>query len=136
MGVRLYHPALGRFLQVDPVPGGSANPYDYVTQDPVNQEDLSGTCRCDWYKHRVRNLSRKFEHWRKNYRWRKSGTYRAWKWITSWRIRVGFHRAHHTFKRAGRVRHISITLWRKGVKGSHRRWQIPIPFWHSYRRYR
>ncbi len=31
MGVRLYDPNLGRFLQVDPVEGGSANDYDYVT---------------------------------------------------------------------------------------------------------
>ncbi|MGH9024234.1 MAG: RHS repeat-associated core domain-containing protein, partial [Acidimicrobiia bacterium] len=30
MGVRLYDPTLGRFLQLDPVEGGSANDYDYV----------------------------------------------------------------------------------------------------------
>jgi RHS repeat-associated protein len=44
MGARLYNPATGRFLQVDPVFGGSANAYDYVDQDPVNASDLSGTC--------------------------------------------------------------------------------------------
>ena len=43
MGVRLYDPATGRFLQVDPVPGGSANDYDYAAQDPINGWDLSGT---------------------------------------------------------------------------------------------
>ncbi|MGH2773797.1 MAG: RHS repeat-associated core domain-containing protein, partial [Actinomycetota bacterium] len=43
MGVRLYDPALGRFLQVDPVEGGSANDYDYASQDPVNNLDLGGT---------------------------------------------------------------------------------------------
>jgi RHS repeat-associated protein len=42
MGVRLYHPALGRFLQVDPVPGGSATAYDYCNADPVNCTDLDG----------------------------------------------------------------------------------------------
>ncbi|WP_446221245.1 PA14 domain-containing protein [Nocardia sp. IBHARD005] len=44
MGARTYLPILGRFLQVDPVPGGSANSYDYVNGDPVNTLDLSGRC--------------------------------------------------------------------------------------------
>jgi hypothetical protein len=30
-------------LQTDPIPGGSANPYDYCDQDPVNCYDLQGT---------------------------------------------------------------------------------------------
>ncbi|WP_432061490.1 DNRLRE domain-containing protein [Streptomyces sp. S1] len=42
MGARLYAPALGRFLQVDPQPGGNSNPYDYCAGDPVNCTDLDG----------------------------------------------------------------------------------------------
>jgi RHS repeat-associated protein len=42
MGARSYAPQLGRFLQTDPVPGGSANAYAYVFGDPVNSNDLSG----------------------------------------------------------------------------------------------
>jgi RHS repeat-associated protein len=42
MGVRLYSPGLGRFLQVDPVDGGNATAYDYCTGDPVNCTDLDG----------------------------------------------------------------------------------------------
>jgi RHS repeat-associated protein len=44
MGARIYDPALGRFLSVDPVDGGSLNNYDYAGQDPVNAYDLTGTC--------------------------------------------------------------------------------------------
>ena len=45
MGARQYVPSIGRFLQVDPVEGGSCNDYDYVCGDPVNNFDLDGT-RC------------------------------------------------------------------------------------------
>jgi RHS repeat-associated protein len=43
MGARPYDPALGRFLAVDPIDGGSLNNYDYAGQDPVNSLDLAGT---------------------------------------------------------------------------------------------
>jgi hypothetical protein len=42
MGVRSYVPQLGRFLQTDPRPGGSANAYSYVFGDPINTTDLTG----------------------------------------------------------------------------------------------
>ncbi|MBI4933671.1 MAG: hypothetical protein HY828_07320 [Actinobacteria bacterium] len=44
MGARPYNPTLGRFLEVDPVEGGTTtNDYGYVP-DPVNMYDLNGTC--------------------------------------------------------------------------------------------
>ncbi|WP_443066227.1 DNRLRE domain-containing protein [Streptomyces sp. NBC_01262] len=42
MGIRLYDPTTGRFLSVDPVPGGSANSYEYCNGDPINNFDLDG----------------------------------------------------------------------------------------------
>ncbi len=42
MGVRSYVPQLGRFLQPDPVSGGSANAYTYTFGDPVSTSDPTG----------------------------------------------------------------------------------------------
>jgi RHS repeat-associated protein len=42
MGARSYVPEIGRFLQPDPVPGGTDNPYAYTNGDPVNETDLTG----------------------------------------------------------------------------------------------
>ena len=43
MGARQYSSLLGRFLEVDPVLGGNANDYAYVS-DPVGMSDLDGLC--------------------------------------------------------------------------------------------
>ncbi|WP_283137198.1 phospholipase A2 [Rhizohabitans arisaemae] len=52
MGLRLYQPKTGRFLQTDPVEGGGANSYDYAGQSPVGNADLDGrawsSCRSFW----------------------------------------------------------------------------------------
>jgi RHS repeat-associated protein len=42
MGARPYVLGLGRFVQVDPVEGGSANDYDYCAMDPITCFDLDG----------------------------------------------------------------------------------------------
>lgn len=56
MGVRLYDPRLGRFLQRDPVEGGSANDYDYAYGDPCNNYDLDGRLVCPKWLHSISKL--------------------------------------------------------------------------------
>ncbi len=48
-GSRTYLPALGRFLQPDPVEGGSGNAYAYTDGDPVNSSDTTGNMP-DWLR--------------------------------------------------------------------------------------
>ena len=49
MGARQYSPRLGRFLETDPITGGSANPYAYTYGDPNNTNDVTGKCpECGW----------------------------------------------------------------------------------------
>ncbi|MFE6228457.1 DNRLRE domain-containing protein [Streptomyces sp. NPDC057854] len=56
MGVRLYNPATGRFLSLDPVYGGNANAYDYVHADPLNSYDLDG--KWGWFKKKWKRFKR------------------------------------------------------------------------------
>jgi len=49
MGARAYNSASGRFSQVDPIAGGSANAYDYVSQNPLTNYDLSGQWCFSWH---------------------------------------------------------------------------------------
>lgn len=48
MGERQYDPALGRFLEADPVEGGSCNDYEYVCSDPLSSLDLDGRWQVRW----------------------------------------------------------------------------------------
>jgi RHS repeat-associated protein len=52
MGARSYVPALGIFLQPDPIPNGSSTPYNYAVGDPINASDTSGmsTSFGQWWK--------------------------------------------------------------------------------------
>ncbi|WP_405004022.1 ricin-type beta-trefoil lectin domain protein [Kitasatospora purpeofusca] len=72
MGVRLYNPSTGRFLSVDPVPGGSANAYEYNYADPINRYDLDGRISCGFCRKVVNKAKSKWEEtktdWGKNWK--------------------------------------------------------------------
>lgn len=68
MGVRLYDPAIGRFLSVDPVYGGNANAYDYTFADPLNQYDLDG--KWAWGKKQWNRARNKATRIGRNPNWR------------------------------------------------------------------
>lgn len=59
MGVRLYNPGTGRFLSVDPVPGGTDNPYVYVL-NPTDQYDLNGQW---WSRRKVWRGAQRTSRW-------------------------------------------------------------------------
>ncbi len=61
MGARQYVPSLGRFLEVDPIEGGSANDYDYAYGDPINGFDLDGQWpkfKCKWCRRAAKRVGR------------------------------------------------------------------------------
>ncbi|MFJ6737403.1 DNRLRE domain-containing protein [Streptomyces sp. NPDC091279] len=65
MGLRLYNPTTGRFLQTDPVTGGSATSYGYCNGDPVNCADTNG--QCPSWRHPVKKAACKAAVWATEY---------------------------------------------------------------------
>ena len=55
MGIRLYNPTIGRFLQADPIPGGTPAPFVYPV-DPILGYDVSGCEDCDSITNTLREL--------------------------------------------------------------------------------
>ncbi len=68
MGVRLYNPATGRFLSMDPVYGGNLNAYEYAHADPLNRFDLDG--KRNWFKKQWNRFNNKRHRVGRNPNWR------------------------------------------------------------------
>jgi len=75
MGVRMYDPSQGRFLSMDPVPGGGDNAYEYAGADPINQTDLDG----------------KWHRWRTKYYFFGKVVGHTWSYWDSWGWDAGWH---------------------------------------------
>lgn len=126
MGTRYYDPALGRFTQVDPVEGGSANRYDYGAQDPINNLDLDGElcvpCGIALVVG-VRVAAPIVGGAAVRATYKIVGRTKAKRVTTpairSRQARVGAHDAHH-----GQPPHLQFNWWRVGKKGkpSRRAW--------------
>ncbi|MCM2419075.1 DNRLRE domain-containing protein [Streptomyces sp. RKAG293] len=84
MGVRLYNASTGRFLSVDPVPGGNANAYEYTGADPVNKVDLDG--RWNHYKTLYASWGRVSSHVWSFWDWW------GWGWHVGASVRFTFNR--------------------------------------------
>jgi RHS repeat-associated protein len=101
MVARQYVPSLGRFLQVDPAEGGSANDYDYGDGDCVNHFDIDGTVYSE------DPSGSKYVNWSWDYNRRhyqhpvckkihgtaKVPSFGGW-------VRVGYHLGHRRYRRA------------------------------------
>lgn len=69
MGVRLYNAATGRFLQVDPVSGGSCNRYEYACASPIDNFDLDGKRCWRWARWACRKARGYYNLGRYSARW-------------------------------------------------------------------
>jgi RHS repeat-associated protein len=152
MGKRSYVPALGRFLSVDPVSGGSANAYEYVAGDPVNKFDLTGEFIAPAFRILVKLAGQALKKGSKQLKRAKRTAYRVAasaaagtaagaqlvRWVgrayKHWRkggsFKISIHPPHHGFgpkigPKAYRS-HIQLNLWTKGVKGSGQDFRIPF----------
>jgi RHS repeat-associated protein len=117
MGVRVYDPRSGRFLQVDPVESGCANKYDYAYQDPVNGFDLDG-----------RQCSYSPDRWPGVFDFRSACRWHDWCYRTHARSRLGCDNGfYYRMKQSCYRYHGDIRWWQFG-KLQRRNWCLRLAF--------
>ena len=105
---RYYDPNTGRFASVDPFEGYNNQPitlhdYLYAGVNPVNAIDPSGETTIVEYTITIRNTA----------------------------FNIALHGGHHPWRFLGRqifCVHIQLLTYMVGVKGSAKRWQMPLPW--------
>jgi RHS repeat-associated protein len=155
MRARYYDPMVGRFISEDPLgfDGGDVNLYVYAGLNPLLVVDPWGKESQQYGS--IRNAPGFFEsigdsvrtdvdrvvhpdRYGENARVNTVMTYTAvavdvvagtiaTQPLSSYGVRLAIHGPHHTFGRFGRLPHIQLNIWRKGVKGSGRAFRIPLP---------
>jgi RHS repeat-associated protein len=120
MGARAYVPGLGRFGQVDPVEGGSANDYDYVSGDCVNKVDLDGRYGSWKCSRRVHGAFRLFS-WggfiRSAWHFRHRRLRRGFAELGITSLSSFWHRPFRSFRRLG-PRLARLNLWAGAIGSS------------------
>ena len=48
--------------------------------------------------------------------------------LMGYNTKVALHSAHHYFRNLGKLKHIQVNIWKRGVKGSGKVLRIPLPF--------
>ncbi len=133
LGARWYDPALGRFIQRDPIGiADGPNVYLYAQANPLDSIDPEGT----WFVPLIQLLARLARFLIAPLRnlaskaWPviKCGVKAAWHFAKDLRFLVLFHGPHHTFPVFGKKPHIEFIIFRKGVRNSGIKWRIPIIF--------
>ena len=117
-------PPLGDVLPMPPIPGQNAPLNPKLKEKSLTQQSISENVTYAATKG-IKEKKDKDKDSRdpdKDNWWE-----RLKEWWRDWRFRFEKHDKPHKFNFFGKRKHFQFTIWRKGIKGSHRNFRIPLP---------